>query len=223
MVGPPRLEPPPPWLQAHGPFLYVSVMGVRPDQQGRGLGTSLLAFLCDRADAAGLHCYIEATSPRNQALYERFGFRLLQVCTVAAAGVRSVRGGGPQCGLGAGVPPSGWSRQGYSPKAGKGIPQKPEISKAGDTLACSSLWELQTAHRVRWCAPCRTIPYRTDWHEPLSALSHTHMLWGAPKASSSERLPQASGAVSQLFLCRLGGPILRCRIRTSCRGRRGHL
>ncbi|KXZ46417.1 hypothetical protein GPECTOR_44g90 [Gonium pectorale] len=66
------------FLREHGPFLYVSVMGVRPSRQGRGLGSALLAFLCDRADAAGLPMYIEATSPRNQLLYERFGFRLLE-------------------------------------------------------------------------------------------------------------------------------------------------
>ncbi|GLC38157.1 hypothetical protein PLESTF_001894400 [Pleodorina starrii] len=66
------------FLQAHGPFMYVSVMAVAPGRQGRGLGSALLAFICDRADAAGLHCYIEATSPRNRALYERFGFQLIQ-------------------------------------------------------------------------------------------------------------------------------------------------
>ena len=55
--------------------------------QGRGLGGALLGFLCDRADGAGLPAYIEATSGRNRALYERFGFRLLQVglCTCVCA------------------------------------------------------------------------------------------------------------------------------------------
>ncbi|GIL81128.1 hypothetical protein Vretifemale_10245 [Volvox reticuliferus] len=66
------------FLKSHGPFMYISVMAVRPDRQGHGLGSALLAFICDRADAAGLHCYIEATSSRNRALYERFGFQLIQ-------------------------------------------------------------------------------------------------------------------------------------------------
>ncbi|KAG2444266.1 hypothetical protein HXX76_001023 [Chlamydomonas incerta] len=66
------------FFKAHGPYLYISVMGTRPDQQGRGLGSALLGFLCDRADGAGLPAYIEATSARNMALYRRFGFRLLQ-------------------------------------------------------------------------------------------------------------------------------------------------
>ncbi|GLI60830.1 hypothetical protein VaNZ11_002942 [Volvox africanus] len=66
------------FIKSHGPFMYVSVMAVRPDRQGRGLGSALLAFICDRADAAGLSCYIEATSMRSRALYELFGFQLIQ-------------------------------------------------------------------------------------------------------------------------------------------------
>ncbi|KAG2486304.1 hypothetical protein HYH03_015008 [Edaphochlamys debaryana] len=66
------------FLKDHGPFLYVSVMGTRPGAQGRGLGRALLRFVCDRADAAGLHCYIEATSVRSRALYERFGFEQIR-------------------------------------------------------------------------------------------------------------------------------------------------
>ncbi len=39
----------------------------------------MLRFLCDRADASGLHVYVEATSQRNLQLYERYGFRLVEV------------------------------------------------------------------------------------------------------------------------------------------------
>ncbi|EFJ43602.1 hypothetical protein VOLCADRAFT_106768 [Volvox carteri f. nagariensis] len=90
------------FVKVHGPFLYVSVMAVRPDRQGCGLGSALLAFVCDRADAAGMYCYIEATSLRNRALYERFGFKLILVGAVLVGEWEgSPRGPGlPRAGLG---------------------------------------------------------------------------------------------------------------------------
>jgi ribosomal protein S18 acetylase RimI-like enzyme len=55
--------------------LYLVFLGVRPDAQGRGLGGALLRERLIRADAEGLPAYLEATSPRSRALYERHGFR----------------------------------------------------------------------------------------------------------------------------------------------------
>lgn len=55
------------------------MLGTAPARQGRGLGSAVLRFLCDRADASGLHVYVEATSQRNLQLYERYGFRLIEV------------------------------------------------------------------------------------------------------------------------------------------------
>ena len=53
---------------------YLSFMGVRPDQQGRGLGAALLAHRLADLDAAGVPAYLEATSARNRRLYQRMGF-----------------------------------------------------------------------------------------------------------------------------------------------------
>ncbi len=53
---------------------YLSFMGVRPDQQGRGLGAALLRHRITDLDAVGVPAYLEATSPRNRRLYERMGF-----------------------------------------------------------------------------------------------------------------------------------------------------
>lgn len=64
------------------PHRYVPYVGVAPEGQGAGLGTRLLKRTLDRADADGLPTYLEATSERNAALYERLGFEHLGAFTV---------------------------------------------------------------------------------------------------------------------------------------------
>ena len=68
-------------MAAHHPHdrehWYLSAIGVRPDAQGRGLGTVLLAHTLAIADAEGSPAYLEATSPRSRALYARFGFEVM--------------------------------------------------------------------------------------------------------------------------------------------------
>ncbi len=55
---------------------YIRDVGVHPDMQGRGLGGALLRPTLERCDKGGLPAYLEASSERNAALYERLGFRL---------------------------------------------------------------------------------------------------------------------------------------------------
>jgi len=57
------------------PHYYVRDVGVHPDMQGRGLGSALLAPTLERCDREGLPAYIEASSERSAALYERLGFQ----------------------------------------------------------------------------------------------------------------------------------------------------
>jgi GNAT superfamily N-acetyltransferase len=64
------------------PHFYVPYVGVAPKGQGAGLGTKLLGKTLERADTAGLPTYLEATSERNAALYERLGFKHLGPFTV---------------------------------------------------------------------------------------------------------------------------------------------
>ncbi len=64
------------------PHFYVPYVGVAPEGQGAGLGTKLLGKTVERAEAAGLPTYLEATSERNAALYERLGFEHLGPFTV---------------------------------------------------------------------------------------------------------------------------------------------
>ncbi|MFI6787881.1 GNAT family N-acetyltransferase [Nonomuraea sp. NPDC050383] len=56
------------------PHLYLSCMGVVSGRQGAGLGSAMLRHRLARADADGLPAYLEASSPRSRALYQRHGF-----------------------------------------------------------------------------------------------------------------------------------------------------
>jgi GNAT superfamily N-acetyltransferase len=69
------------------PHIYVRTVGVRTGSQGQGLGSKLMQPMLERADSAGLPAYIEASSERSAALYERLGFLHL--------GAFDLPGGGP--------------------------------------------------------------------------------------------------------------------------------
>ena len=56
------------------PHWYLLAIGVSPDRQGGRLGSALLAHTLAIADDTGAPAYLEATSPRSRALYERHGF-----------------------------------------------------------------------------------------------------------------------------------------------------
>jgi ribosomal protein S18 acetylase RimI-like enzyme len=60
------------------PHYYLPVVGVEPEWQGRGLGTALMRPMVDRCDEEKVPAYLEATSPRNRALYERHGFEVTE-------------------------------------------------------------------------------------------------------------------------------------------------
>jgi ribosomal protein S18 acetylase RimI-like enzyme len=56
------------------PHYYLPFIGVAPEWQGRGLGAALLAPVLERCDRERLPAFLEASTPRNRALYERHGF-----------------------------------------------------------------------------------------------------------------------------------------------------
>jgi ribosomal protein S18 acetylase RimI-like enzyme len=59
------------------PHHYIPYVGVAPAAQGQGLGTRLMRPTLERCDREQLPAYLEATSERNAALYERLGFEHL--------------------------------------------------------------------------------------------------------------------------------------------------
>ena len=60
------------------PHYYLAFVGVEPDSQGRGLGSILMHPVLQRCDAEGTPAYLEASAPRNRALYERHGFEVTE-------------------------------------------------------------------------------------------------------------------------------------------------
>jgi ribosomal protein S18 acetylase RimI-like enzyme len=56
---------------------HLSLIGVDPAHQGKGIGSALLSRVLNMFDSQKLSAYLEATSPRNVALYERHGFEVV--------------------------------------------------------------------------------------------------------------------------------------------------
>jgi GNAT superfamily N-acetyltransferase len=59
------------------PHWYLPVLGTDPAQQGRGVGSALLAPALARADAEGLPAYLESSKQRNLPFYQRHGFEVV--------------------------------------------------------------------------------------------------------------------------------------------------
>lgn len=55
-------------------YFYLQQMAVLPAHRGRGFGGSMLRYGLAAADAQNLPTYLEASTPRNRALYARHGF-----------------------------------------------------------------------------------------------------------------------------------------------------
>jgi GNAT superfamily N-acetyltransferase len=77
------------------PHMYLALLGTEPDEQGRGLGSAVLAPVLQQCDSeaagahsplseedrpgpyAGMSCYLESSKERNVPYYERFGFKVI--------------------------------------------------------------------------------------------------------------------------------------------------
>jgi ribosomal protein S18 acetylase RimI-like enzyme len=62
----------------HDLHYYLPVIGILPEWQGRGFGSALLRPMLERCGREGLPAYLEASSVRNRALYERHGFKVVE-------------------------------------------------------------------------------------------------------------------------------------------------
>ena len=59
------------------PHWYLPMIGVDTSQQGRGLGSALLAHRLRECDEQGLPAYLESSNPANISLYQRHGFEVI--------------------------------------------------------------------------------------------------------------------------------------------------
>ncbi len=56
------------------PHYYLSMLGVAPESQGKGLASRLVRPILAQADERSLGVYLETMKLRNLAIYEHFGF-----------------------------------------------------------------------------------------------------------------------------------------------------
>jgi ribosomal protein S18 acetylase RimI-like enzyme len=68
--------------EPNDPHWYLRQIGVDPAQQGSGYGDALLGAGLGLIDQQGETAYLEATSARSRALYERHGFTTLAEISV---------------------------------------------------------------------------------------------------------------------------------------------
>jgi GNAT superfamily N-acetyltransferase len=60
-----------------GSAWYLSIIGVSPAAQGRGIGGRVVHTTLAEADQIGASCFLETFSQRNLPFYQRFGFEVV--------------------------------------------------------------------------------------------------------------------------------------------------
>ncbi len=61
------------------PYIYLYIIGVARQHQGKGYGRMLLEGLIEKSENQGLPIYLETETEDNARMYERFGFEIIQV------------------------------------------------------------------------------------------------------------------------------------------------
>lgn len=65
---------------------YLWAIGVVPERQGRGLGTALMGPVLERCDRERVPAYLEASTARSRACYERVGFEAVEEVSLPRGG-----------------------------------------------------------------------------------------------------------------------------------------
>jgi len=63
-------------------FLYLLVVGVATELQGKGFGRKLISAAIEKSEREGLQLYLETETEENAKMYEHFGFSLLKRVTL---------------------------------------------------------------------------------------------------------------------------------------------
>lgn len=67
------------------PHWYLNHLAVRPGDQGKGLGRTLLQWGIERADEEGVGTYLETTNPDNLSFYRAAGYSQVGIVRVDGA------------------------------------------------------------------------------------------------------------------------------------------
>jgi GNAT superfamily N-acetyltransferase len=64
------------------PHAHYGPFGVEPELQGQGIGSLVMRHYTQRLDDGGEASYLETEKPQNVALYQRFGFEIIEAAEV---------------------------------------------------------------------------------------------------------------------------------------------
>ncbi len=65
-------------LMKNKPYTYLTIIGVSPEAQGKGLGTKLMNTLTQECTKKGHYVYLETEKEENLPFYEKYGFTVLE-------------------------------------------------------------------------------------------------------------------------------------------------
>ncbi len=68
--------------------LYLSLISVNVAHRGKGLTSTLIQPMLEKADRAHLPCYPDTHNDSNVELYQKFGFRVAHESIIPGSGVR---------------------------------------------------------------------------------------------------------------------------------------
>ncbi len=63
-------------------YLFISILGVAQEHQGKGHEGRLLRTFIDKSNRAGIPLYLETETEENVRYYEGFGFKVLKKITL---------------------------------------------------------------------------------------------------------------------------------------------
>jgi ribosomal protein S18 acetylase RimI-like enzyme len=63
-------------------YIYLTILSVKKERQGKGIGGKLLRSVIDGCDQEGLPIYLETEILENVQMYEHFGFEIVKKITL---------------------------------------------------------------------------------------------------------------------------------------------
>ena len=69
------------------PHWFLDLLAVRPDRQGRGIGSALVTSALAETDRTGVPAFLVTSNDRNVPFYERLGFKVTEEYDIGAVHV----------------------------------------------------------------------------------------------------------------------------------------